>query len=469
MNPIDWKLIVLALCAIGVLVLLVTRLKVNAFISLVIASLLVGGGAVLMEIPFKDAAGKIAPYTMLGVAKSIQDGLGATLGGIAAVLGLGAMLGKLLAESGGAEVLAKRFAAMFGPQRIQWCIMALALAVGLTTWFAVGLVLLLPILLTLTHETKQPFLKLTLPLLSCLSVMHGVMPPHPGPVVAVEALKANMGLVLFWGFIIGIPTAAVAGPIFARIAVKRVEANPPAVAQKSNLDPNLRAPGFGLTLLSILLPVVLMLIATLAELTLPKGNHTREVATFIGNPSIALLVSVVFATWSLGTNCGYRLPQLLKFTESSVAAIGMTILVVGGGGGFARVLRDSGVADAIGRVGEVAHLPPLLYGWLISAFIRVATGSATVAIVTASGLLVPVLAAHPELSPHQVALIICAIGCGSLFLSHLNDAGFWIVKDCLGLSVGQTLRTWTVCETIVGLAGMLFSLVAYYLVGTAAK
>ncbi len=469
MNPIDWKLIVLALCAIGVLVLLVTRLKVNAFISLVIASLLVGGGAVLMEVPFKDAAGKTAPYTMLGVAKSIQDGLGATLGGIAAVLGLGAMLGKLLAESGGAEVLAKRFAAMFGPQRIQWCIMALALAVGLTTWFAVGLVLLLPILLTLTHETKQPFLKLTLPLLSCLSVMHGVMPPHPGPVVAVEALNANMGLVLFWGFVIGIPTAAVAGPFFARIAVKRVEANPPAVAQKSNQDPNLRAPGFGLTLLSILLPVVLMLIATLAELTLPKGDHTREVATFIGNPSIALLVSVVFATWSLGTNCGYRLPQLLKFTESSVAAIGMTILVVGGGGGFARVLRDSGVADAIGRVGEMAHLPPLLYGWLISAFIRVATGSATVAIVTASGLLVPVLAAHPELSPHQVALIICAIGCGSLFLSHLNDAGFWIVKDCLGLSVGQTLRTWTVCETIVGLAGMLFSLVAYYLVGTAAK
>jgi len=469
MNPTDWKLIVLALAAIGVLVLLVTRLKVNAFISLVIASLLVGGGAVLMEIPFKDATGKVAPYTMLGVAKSIQDGLGATLGGIAAVLGLGAMLGKLLAESGGAEVLAKRFAAMFGPKNIQWCIMALALAVGLTTWFAVGLVLLLPILLTLTHETKQPFLKLTLPLLACLSVMHGVMPPHPGPVVAVEALKANMGLVLFWGFVIGIPTAAVAGPIFARLAVKRVEAKPPAVVQNVARDPKLKAPGFGMTLLSILLPVVLMLISTLAELTLPKGNHTREVATFIGNPSIALLVSVVFATWSLGTKCGYQLPQLLKFTESSVGAIGMTILVVGGGGGFARVLRDSGVAESIGRIAEAAHLPPLLYGWLISAFIRVATGSATVSIVTASGLLVPVLAAHPEFSPHQVALIICAIGCGSLFLSHLNDAGFWIVKDCLGLTVGQTLRTWTVCETIVGIAGMLFSLVAFYAVGSLGK
>jgi GntP family gluconate:H+ symporter len=464
MNPADWKLIALALAAIAVLVLLVTRLKVNAFISLVIAALIVGGGAVVMGIQVKDAAGKLVPYSMLAVAKSIQDGIGATLGGIAAVLGLGAMLGKLLAESGGAEVLAKRFAAIFGPKRIQWCIMALALAVGLTTWFAVGLVLLLPILLTLTRETKQPFLLLAIPLLSCLSVMHGVMPPHPGPVVAVDALKANMGLVLFWGFIIGIPTAAVAGPFFARIAVKRVEAQPPEVAPKTVSDPNLKAPGFGLTLFSIMLPILLMLVATVAELTLPKGDHLREVATFIGNPNIALLVSVVFATWSLGTNCGYRLPQLLKFTEGSVAAIGMTILVVGGGGGFARVLRDSGVADSIGRVGELMHLSPLLYGWLISAFIRVATGSATVSIVTASGLLVPVLAAHPEYSEHQVALIICAIGCGSLFLSHLNDAGFWIVKDCLGLTVGQTFRTWTVCETIVGIAGMLFSLLAFHLI-----
>lgn len=479
MNPADWKLIALALAAIAVLVLLVTRLKVNAFISLVIAALIVGGGAVVMGIQVKDAAGKLIPYSMLAVAKSIQDGIGATLGGIAAVLGLGAMLGKLLAESGGADVLAKRFAAIFGPKRIQWCIMALALAVGLTTWFAVGLVLLLPILLTLTKETKQPFLLLAIPLLSCLSVMHGVMPPHPGPVVAVDALKANMGLVLFWGFIIGIPTAAVAGPFFARIAVKRVEAQPPEIAQKAVNDPNLRAPGFGLTLWSILLPVVLMLVATVAELVskqpafakffseqLGEGlfNGLTKGALFIGNPSIALLVSVVFATWSLGTNCGYRLPQLLKFTETSVAAIGMTILVVGGGGGFARVLRDSGVADSIGRVGELMHLSPLLYGWLISAFIRVATGSATVSIVTASGLLVPVLAAHPEYSEHQVALIICAIGCGSLFLSHLNDAGFWIVKDCLGLTVGQTFRTWTVCETIVGIAGMLFSLLAFHLI-----
>ena len=460
----DWKLITLALSAIAVLVLLVTRLKLNAFISLVVASLIVGGGAVLMDQQVKDAGGKVVSYTMLGVAKSIQDGLGATLGGIAAVLGLGTMLGKLLAESGGAEVLAKRFAAFFGPRHIQWCIISLALAVGLTTWFAVGLVLLLPILLTLTRETKQPFLLLALPLLSCLSVMHGVMPPHPGPVVAVDALKANMGLVLFWGFIVGIPTALVAGPLYAKWAVKHVEASPPPMSTPDRTDPSLRLPGFGLTLFSILLPVFLMLIATVAELTLPKGHTIREFATFIGNPTIALLVSVVFSLWSLGVNCGYTGARLLKFTETSVAAVGMTILVVCGGGGFARVLRDSGVAEAIGRFGDQMNLSPLMYGWLISAFIRVATGSATVAITTASGLLVPIIAMHPELSQTHIALIIVAVGCGSLFLSHLNDAGFWIVKDCLGLTVSQTFRTWTVCETIVGLVGMLFAWVCFNLV-----
>ncbi|MBX3732993.1 MAG: gluconate:H+ symporter [Verrucomicrobiae bacterium] len=462
MNPTDWKLIALAFASIGILVLLITRAKVNAFIALLLASLVVGAGSVALGRVVRDAAGRDVGYTLLGVARSFSEGLGATLGGIAAIVGLGTMLGKLLAESGGAEVLARRFVAFFGPHRIQWCIMALALAVGLTTWFAVGLVLLLPILLTLTHETRQPFLSLTLPLLACLSVMHGVMPPHPGPVVAVEALQVDMGLVLIWGFVIGIPTAAVAGPLFARWAVKHVEAHPPPVPRRADtLPPGFRLPGFGVTLFSILMPVGLMLLATLAELTLEKGDKLRELATFAGNPMIALTLAVLFAMWSLGLACGYRPVEVLRFTESSIAAVGMTLLVIGGGGGFARVLRDSGVAESIGRLGEAVHLSPLMYGWMVSAFIRVATGSATVAITTASGLLVPVLAAYPEMGQNHKALIVVAIGCGSLFLSHLNDSGFWIVKDSLGLTVPQTLRTWTVCETIVGIVGMLLSLAVY--------
>jgi GntP family gluconate:H+ symporter len=455
-TPVDIKLVLIALVAIGALVLLVTRFKVNAFISLLLASLIVGLSAVALG---------SRSLTVVGVVKSFSTGLGNVMAGIAAVIGLGTMLGKLLAESGGAEVLAKGFASFFGPKRIQWCVMALALAVGLTTWFAVGFVLLLPILLTLTTETKQPFLKLTLPLLSCMSVMHGLMPPHPGPVVAVAALHANMGLVLFWGFVIGIPTAAIAGPLFARFAVRYVQASPPPLVDKTKARPAAyRAPGFGLTLLSILLPVVLMLLATLAELLLPKESRLLAAAQFIGHPVMALLIAVLFASWSLGTRCRYTRAQVLKFTEDCISAMGMTLLIVGGGGGFAKVLTDAGVADAIGRGGEAMHLPPLLYGWLLAVFIRVATGSATVAITTATGLLAPVLAHHPEFSANQVALIIVAMGCGSLFLSHLNDSGFWIVKDFLGLSVSQTLRTWTACETIVGVAGMLLSLVAFLLI-----
>jgi GntP family gluconate:H+ symporter len=463
MTPADVKLVLVALLAIGALVVLVTRFKMNAFIALLLASLLVGLAAVALQPP----GGRL---TATGVVRSFSDGLGATLGSIAAVIALGTMLGKLLAESGGAEVLARRFARIFGPRRVQWCVMALALAVGLTTWFAVGFVLLLPILLTLTRETRQPFLRLTLPLLSCMSVMHGLMPPHPGPVVAVAALGAKMGLVLFWGFVIGIPTAAVAGPLFARFAVRYVEASPPPalMTRSASAVAGQRAPGFGPTLLSILLPVALMLLATLAELALPPAHPARAAASFVGNPTIALLVSVLFATWSFGTRCGYGAGRILKLTEECIAAMGMTLLIVGGSGGFARVLRDSGVADAIGRGGDAAHLPPLIYGWLLAAFIRVATGSATVAITTASGLLVPVLGHHPELTPSQVALIIVAVGCGSLFLSHLNDSGFWIVKDFLGLTVSQTLRTWTACETIIGIAGMLLALLAFYLVGSGA-
>ncbi len=464
MNPGDWSLLGLALLAIGGLVLLITRWKVNAFIALLLAALAVGAGAVFLGRTL-NSGGREVPYTMAAVMRSFADGMGATLGGIAAIIGLGTMLGKLLAESGGAAVLARRFASWFGASRMTWCMVTLGLCVGLATWFAVGLLLLVPILLTLTRQTRQPFLHLALPLLSCLSVMHGLMPPHPGPVVAADALKVGMGLVLLWGAVIGVPLALLAGPVLARWVVPRVPAEAPAEPSETrgtrSGDPGAQAPGFLLTLFTILLPIVLMLVATAAELGLPAGNRARVAASFVGHPVSALLVSVLLASWSLGTRCGFTGAEVLKFTETSIGAVGMTLLVVGGGGGLARVLRDSGVADAIGRTAELAHLGPLVYGWLVAAFIRVATGSATVAITTASGLLVPVLAGHPEYTESHRALMVVALGCGSLFLSHLNDGGFWIVKDSLGLTVSQTLRSWTVCETVIGVAGLALVWMAF--------
>lgn len=431
-------LLLLALAAIAVLVALVTWRKMNAFIALMLAAMMVGLGA------------GMAPLAAL---KAFQEGVGATLGGIAAVIAFGAMIGKLLAESGGAEVLAERFVRIFGPGRAGWCIVALALAVGLVTWFAVGLLLLLPILIMLARETKRPLLLLAIPMLSFLSVMHGLMPPHPGPVVAVELLGANTGAVLALGFLAGIPTAAVAGPLFARWVVKYVSAPIPLLA---GAQPVREArPTFSQTLVVVSLPVGLMLLATAGELLFAPENRIRTTLAFIGHPVVALTLSVFAAAGIFGRACRFSRTQILAFTEQSVAAIGMTLLVVAGGGGFARVLRDAGVADALGTMASSLHLPPLVYAWIVAAFIRVATGSATVAITTAAGLLAPILAANPGLRPE---LLVLSVGFGSLFLSHLNDGGFWLVKDCLGLTVGQTLRTWTVTETLIGIVGLGFTL-----------
>lgn len=431
-------LLLIALGAIVVLVLLVTWVRVNAFLALLIASLIVGVGA------------KLPALTAL---KHFHDGLGATLAGIASVIALGAMLGKLLAESGGAQVLAKRFSIFFGPARVGWCIAALALSVGLVTWFAVGLLLLLPVLITLATETKKPFLLLAIPMLSFLSVMHGLMPPHPGPVVAIDAFHANTGMVLALGFLVGLPTAAVAGPLFARWAVKHVSASTPVLMD--DLKATKPLPGFGATLAVVVLPVSLMLLSTIAELVLPADNPVRTAINFVGHPVLALAIGLFFAMWVFGKSCGFTRDDCLAFTEQSISKIGMTLLVVGAGGGFARVLREAGVANELGILASAWHLPLLIYGWLIAAIIRVATGSATVAITTAAGLLVPMLATHPETNRE---LLVLSLGFGSLFLSHLNDGGFWIVKESLGLTVAQTLKTWTVTETLIGVAGLGFTL-----------
>ncbi len=438
MNPGTSELLLLAAGSVAVLIVLIAWLRMNAFLALLLAALVMGLGSG-ME-PAK-------------VMAAFQGGMGSTLGSIAGVLGLGTILGGLLAASGGAEVLAKALIGLFGPKRVHWCLMALALCVGLTSWFAVGLIMLLPILLTLAHETKEPFLKLAIPLLAVLSIMHGVMPPHPGPLVALAALKADLGKVMLWGLVAAIPVAAISGPIFARWAVKHVDAvapQPPAV------DPNMAArprPSLARTVAALAIPILLLLSHTAAEV-LFKGDHSSQmgqtilsITSIIGNPTIALGISVLFAGWAFQ----FSRTEALRIGEKSIGPIAMTLLVVGGGGGFNWVLRDCGAAQAIGEVASAAHLPPLVFGWVCAALVRVATGSATVAITAASGLVAPLVLGNPDVNPE---LVVVGIGCGSLFLSHLNDAGFWIVKETLGLTVSQTLRTWTVTETLVGVTGL---------------
>lgn len=431
-------LLLLTAGAIVSMILLIAWLRINAFFALLFAALLVGLGSG-ME-PAK-------------VVKAFQDGMGSTLGGIAAVLGLGTMLGGLLAASGGAEVLSQSLIRVMGPKRVHWCLMVLALAVGFTTWFAVGLVMLVPILLTLTKETKMPFLKLALPLLAVLSIMHGVMPPHPGPLVAIDALKADLGMVILWALVAAIPMAAVAGPIFAAWAVKHVDVSPP---EPPPVDPTIAArpkPTLSRTVAALALPVLLILTQTLVELLVAPDlpgepvNPLRNITAIIGHPILALGAAVLFAAWAFG----FTRPEALKIGEKSLGPIAMTLLLVGAGGGLNRVLNECGAAVAIGDVASGAHLPPMLFGWVCAALIRVATGSATVAITAACGLVAPMALGTPGVN---LELMVVCVGCGSLFLSHLNDAGFWIVKEMLGMTVSQTFRTWTVTETLIGVSGL---------------
>jgi len=433
----------ITLIAIGLLVLLVTRWKVNPVLAMTVAALSVA----------------LSPgVDFLPAVEAFQTGLGATLGGIAMVIALGAMLGRLLADSGGAEVLAHRFHDLFGPTRAVLCIMLLSLIVGVVTWFAVGLYLLLPILFTLTRESGRPLLWLALPMLSFLSVMHGLMPPHPGPVVAIREIGADTGMVLLWGMIVGIPVALLGGPLLARWIVPRLKETieiPDSYGPKTAVTATPRPPPFALTLGTVLLPVLLMLGATLVDLMNADDSILGQIAQSMGNPTIALLLAVLFGLWSLGTRCGLTGKDLLRSTEACVASIGMTLLVVGAGGGFASVLRAAGVAESMGNLAQDAHLPPLVFGWLAAAFVRVATGSATVGVTVAAGLVAGILPQFPDTNPE---LLIIALGSGSLFLSHLNDGGFWIVRDSLGLTVGQTLRTWTVLETVVSVAGLALAM-----------
>jgi GntP family gluconate:H+ symporter len=432
-NPEITQLLLLSTVSVIVLILLIAWAKMNAFLALLFAALVMGLGS------------GMNPMAMM---TAFEKGMGGTLGGIAGILGLGTILGGLLAASGGAEVLAKALIGLFGPKRVHWCLMALGLCIGLTTWFAVGLVMLVPILITLARETKEPFLKLAIPMLAVLSIMHGVMPPHPGPVVALQALHADLGKVILWGLLAAVPVAAISGPIFAKWAVKHVQAEAP---EPPSIDPKMatrKLPSLGVTIAVLAVPIALLLTQTVAEIFIEdKTDPLRQITSVIGNPTLALGISVIFA----GIAFRFNRSESLQIGEKAISTVGLTLLVIGAGGGFKGVLEASGAAAAIGQMATAAHLPPLVFGWVCAALVRVATGSATVAITTASGLVAPLVLSTPGVNPE---LVVVGIGCGSLFLSHLNDAGFWIVKECLGLTVSQTLRTWTVTETLVGVTGL---------------
>jgi len=446
------RLLLIALVAVVGLIVLVARIKLNSFVALMLASLFVGvcSGMKLPDVP-----------------KGFLEGMGKVLGDIAMVIGLGSILGKMLAESGGAQVVADRLIGALGGKNLHWAMMFIAFLVGIPVFFAVGLVLLVPILFTVARETKTPLLRLGIPLVAGLSVVHGLMPPHPGPVAAMgifseAAGKADMGKTILYALLVGLPTAVVAGPLFGKFVGDRVPAGLGDAAEQ--LTPKTLTktpPTFAITVFTILLPVLLMLTATAADLALPKENLVRQWGDFIGHPSVAMLLAVLFSLYSFGFARGFDREQVQKFSSECLTPVAAMLLVVGAGGGFSKVLEQSGVGRAIAELAKSVNLSPLLFGWLVAALIRVATGSATVAITMAAGIVAPIVVNTPGV---KIELLVIAMGAGSVILSHVNDGGFWFVKEYFNMTVPQTLKTWTVMETIISVVALVLVLLLNLLV-----
>jgi len=437
----DAGLLLLAGAAVVGLIVLVTWCRFPAFIALMIASLLVGLGA-----------GRNSSE----IVKSFSEGVGSVLGSVAMILGLGAILGKALAASGGAAQLGSFLINEF-PKR--WTVCAIACAafvIGIPVFFNAGLVLLIPVVVTAAGQRGIRLIRFGLPMVAGLSVAHGLIPPHPGPISAVGILQADLGKTVLYSLLVGFPialiTAAVIAPTlaarFASGAAESPVAGDAIVPRKADL-------GLIVALLTILTPVILMLLGAIADFWLPTTSTPRLIADWFGNPIIAMLIGALFSLWPLARRHGFNKHQIARLSEEALPPIAAVLLVIGAGGGFSRVLIDSGVGAAVARQATSLNIPPLLLAWLIAAFVRIATGSATVAITTGAGLLAPITAANPVLNRE---LVVLALGAGSLVLSHVNDGGFWLVKEYLNLTVTETLGTWTILETAISLLALVLVL-----------
>lgn len=436
-------LLLAALVAVIGLILLIVVAKLNPFISLLVTSLAL---AVVTGMPGHT------------IVHSFEAGLGGTLGHIAVVVALGTMLGKMMAESGGADRIAYTLIRLFGEKYIHWAMMVIGLIVGLPAFFEVGFVLLIPIAFTVARRTRTSLVLVGLPMVAGLSVVHGLVPPHPAAMLAVTIFHADVGRTIFYALLIGIPTAAIAGPVYAKIIAPHIQlpAENPMAEQFVDHDAASRSlPGFGITLLTILLPVLLMLIGSFANAITRPGTWLNEALSFIGNDDIALLLGALFSFYTLGKMRSFSRQTILRFSNECLAPTAMITLLVGAGGGFGRILQDSGVSQAVIAVALHTHIPLLFLAWLLAALMRLATGSSTVAMSTAATIVAPIALHSAGVRPELLAI---ATGAGSLIFSHVNDGGFWLVKQYFNMSVADTIKTWSICETIISVVAFLLTL-----------
>ncbi len=435
-------LLLAALCAVIALILLIAWARINPFIVIFVVSL---------------ALAVVAGMPLPQVVKSFEAGLGGTLGHIAIIIGLGTMLGKMVAESGGAERIAQSLIGFFGERWVPWSMMLVGLIVGLPVFFEVGFVLLIPIVFTVARRTGKSPILIGLPLVAGLSVVHGLVPPHPAAMLAVTLFHADVGRTIFYGLLVGIPSAVVAGPLYARWIAPKIHlpADNPMAVQLVDHPTDRGLPGFGITVSTLLLPVVLMLLASWADSFGQPGGRINQALRFLGDADIALLIGVIVSFVTLGKMRGFTRDTILRFSNECLAPTAVITLLVGAGGGFGRVLQDSGVSHAIIDLALRTHLSLLFLAWVIAALIRLAVGSATVAMSTAAGIMAPVALHVAGIRPELLAI---SVGAGALIFSHVNDGGFWLVKEYFNMGVAETVMSWSICETIISVLALLLTL-----------
>lgn len=425
----DIYVLTITLLSIVIVILGVSWWKWHAFISLTVASLFL---AIMSGLSMDKIVG------------AYETGVGSVLGHLVGILALGTILGKIMSDSGAGMQVADFFVRLFGVKKLPWAMLFSGFIIGIPVFFEVGIVILLPLVISIRKTTKQNILLIAIPVIAGLSIVHGLVPPHPGAMTAIGIYNADLGRVLLYSLIIALPTAIIAGPLFAKWVHKRVipEGEPELVRVNTSLQ---KLPSVGISFFVILLPVLLMILSVVAPyITMP--NVLMNFFVFIGSPVIALLISCFAAFYLLGMRQGMDKNFIKKLTDESLLPVGSIILIIGAGGGFKQILIDSGVGTTIANMSESLSLSPIVLAFMVAGLIRVATGSATVALTTAAGIVSPIIA---NMSGVNLELLVIATGAGSLMLSHVNDAGFWLVKEYLGLTVKETFKTWTVMETLL--------------------
>jgi Gnt-I system high-affinity gluconate transporter len=427
--------LVVVILGICLLLFLILVLKLNSFLSFVIVSF---------------AVGMTEGMTIDSAVVSIENGIGSTMGFLVLVLGFGAMLGKLVSESGAAQKITSKLVKAFGIKHIQLALMVTGFIVGISLFYDVGFFIMIPLVFTVAASTRLPLLYVGLPMLASLSVTHGYLPPHPAPTAIVTLFHADLGKTLLYGIIVAIPAIVISGPVLSKV-LSKIEAKPLQEFINNKVMTDEELPGFWVSFFSSLLPVLLITISTVTGFILPADNGVRKILGYIGNPVIAMLIAVLFSICTLGLARGRKITDIMNSLAHSVTTITIIMLLIAGAGALKQVLVDSGVSKYIGEMLSQSSLSPLFLGWLIATILRFCVGSATVAGITTAGIVLPLVtggSVNPE-------LMVLAIGSGSLMFGHVNDGGFWLFKEYFNLSIKDTLKTWSVMETSIGLTGLI--------------